>query len=219
MTALVYTLQPDQVCIAMDTLAVSADDKMPLCFQRKFLPLPKHNLLIAGTGLVNLVNGWLEYVSSITDLDDIDDLNSLASSVLQASVSAAGGLGEITTTLYHFGYSKTEANYVGYAYRSTSDFKPDRLQYALGYKPQVQIKPCEKIEFPGFLIEIILEQQRQDRLLPIEQQVGIGGEIEFVVLENQTMRIETVHRFKTYESERQYIENRGSAYRDRDAHR
>lgn len=54
MTALVYTLQPDQICIAMDTLAVKAEDKMPLCFQRKFLPIPDKNMLIAGTGLRDL---------------------------------------------------------------------------------------------------------------------------------------------------------------------
>lgn len=207
MTALVYTLQPDQICIAMDTLAVNVESKMPFCFQRKFLPLPKHNMLIAGTGLLNLVNGWFEYVSSITGMEGIDDLNDLAPSVLQNSVLSAGGLGENTTTIYHFGFSKTEAKYVGYAYRSTSDFKSDRLQYALGFKPQVQIHPCEKIQFPDFLIEIVLEQHRQDRLMPIEQQVGIGGDIEFAELKNLKMRIETVYRFKTYDSERQYIDN------------
>jgi hypothetical protein len=211
MTALVYTLQPDQVCIAMDTLVVSADDKKPMSFQRKFLLLPKHDLLIAGTGLVNFVNGWFEYVSSVSDLGDIDDLNSFTPGVLRASVWAVGGLGEITTTLYHFGYSKAEAKYVGYAYRSTCDFESDRLQYALGFKPQVQIKSCEKIEFPDFLVDIVLEQQRQDRLLPLKEQVGIGGEIEFVKLANRTTRIETVQRFVTYESERKDIEGRGSA--------
>lgn len=208
MTALVYMLQPDQVCIAMDTLVVSSEDKMPLCFQRKFLPLQKQKLLIAGTGLSNFVNGWFNYVSSITSFEGIDDLNTITPSVLQAISLAAGGLGEFTTTIYHFGYSPEEAKYLGYAYRSTSDFQSERLQYALGFKPQVQIRQCDNIEFPDFLIEIVMEQQRQDRQMPIEKRVGIGGEIEFVELKNQTMRIETVHQFKSYESDRQNIENR-----------
>lgn len=98
MTALVFVLQPDQVCIAMDTLVVGADDKKPMSFQRKFLSIPKNDLLIAGTGLANLINGWFAYVSSLSDLNDIDALNRLATNVLQTSVRAAGGLGEITTT-------------------------------------------------------------------------------------------------------------------------
>lgn len=211
MTALVFALQPDQVCVAMDTLVVGADDKEPMSFQRKFLSLPKIDLLIAGTGLANLINGWFNYVSSLSDLSNIDDLNKLTPSVVQASVKAAGGLGEITTTLYHFGYSRTEAKYVGYAYRSTADFKSEKLQYALGFKPQVHVEASKNIEFPSFLIDIVLEQQRQDRLLPIEHQVGIGGEIEFAVLAERSTHIETVHRFATYESERQYIKCRRSA--------
>lgn len=206
MTALVFALQPEQICIAMDTLVVGADDKKPMNFQRKFLPLRENNLLIAGTGLANLINGWFEYISSLSDLRDIDDLNKFASNVLQESVRAVGGLGENTATLYHFGYSKAESKYVGYVYRSTTEFRSERLQYGLGLKPQVEITTCENIEFPSFLIDVILEQQRQDHSLPTEQQVGIGGEIEFAVLADRTMWIETVHRFATYESERHYIE-------------
>ena len=208
MTALVFALQPDQVCIAMDTLVVGADDKKPMSFQRKFLSLPEKDLLIAGTGLANLINGWFAYVSSLSGLSDIDDLDSFAPSVLQESVRAAGGLGEVTTTLYHFGHSTAEAKYVGYAYRSTADFQSERLQYALGFKPPVHVEPTDSIEFPDFLIEIVLDQQRQDQLLPIEDQLGIGGEIEFAMLTNKSTRIETVHRFDTYESEHQYIKCR-----------
>jgi hypothetical protein len=205
MTALVFALQPDQICVAMDTLVVGADNKKPMRFQRKFLSLPEKELLVAGTGHANLINGWFEYVSSLSDLGDIDDLDRFASSVLEASVTAAGGLGEITTTLYHFGYSKAETKYVGFAYRSTNGFQSERLQYALGVKPPVRVESSDNIEFPGFMIDIVLNQQREDQQLPLEQQVGIGGEIEFAVLSNRNTQIETVYRFETYESERRYI--------------
>ena len=75
----------------------------------------------------------------------------------------------------------------------------------------MHVEPTDNIEFPGFLIDIVLDQQHQDQLLPIEYQVGIGGEIEFVVLTNRSTQIETVHRFDTYESEHQYIKCRESA--------
>ena len=211
MTALVFALQPDQVCLAMDTLVVGADDKLPLSFQRKFLSLPDADILIAGTGLANLISGWFDHVSSSLRVVDIDDLDKITPQVVKASVDAAGGLGDITTTLYHFGYSRTEGRYVGYAYRSTSNFQSERLQYALGLKPQVPVAPTDNIQFPGFLIDIVVQQQRYDRSLPADQQVGIGGEIEFAVLSEGATRIETVHRFISYESEKQQIDRRGEA--------
>lgn len=206
MTSLVFALQPDQVCVAMDTLVVGAEDRKPMCFQRKFLALPKIDLIVAGTGLANLINGWFSFVSSLQHLSDIDELNELAPATLKASVDAAGVCDSITTTLYHFGYSKGENKYIGYAYRSTSGFQSEKLPYALGLKPVVSVTPTDDIRFPEFLVNIVLEQQRQDRLLPISEQLGIGGEIEFAVLADRTTRIETVHRFTTHESEKQHIE-------------
>ncbi len=211
MTALVYMLLSDQVHVAMDTLVVAAEDKKPMSFQRKFLSNPQCDLLIAGTGSADLITGWFEYVSSLSDLSGIDDLNRLTPSVVQDSVRAAGGLGEITTTLYHFGYSRADATYVGYAYRSTADFQSEKLQYSLGVKPQVHVEFPENIEIPSFFITIILEQQRQDQLRPSAQQLGIGGEIELALLANRETHIETVHRFVTYERERKYIERRENA--------
>lgn len=210
MTALVFALQPEQVCIAMDTLVIGADDRMPLAFQRKFLSVPNSDLLVAGTGHAGFVTGWFDYLQTLARLGDVDDVGSIAQSVLKASADAVGGLGTITTTIYHFGYSRVEDQYVGYAYRSTADFQPERLPYALGFKPQVQVTPTDDVQFPDFMIDIMLRQQQQDHSMPIPQQVGIGGEVEFVVLSGRTTHIETVHRFASYESERQHIESRGA---------
>lgn len=208
MTALVFALQPDQVCVAMDTLVVAADDRMPLAFQRKFLSVPGSDLLVAGTGHAGFVTGWFDYLQARTRLGDVDDVGSIAPDVLKASADAAGGLGSVTTTIYHFGYSRAEGQYVGYAYRSTADFRPERLPYALGFKPHVPVPSTEDIQFPDFMIDIIVRQQQHDRSQPVPQQIGIGGEIEFAVLSGRATRIETVHRFISYESERQHIESR-----------
>jgi len=206
MTALVFALLPEQVCIAMDTLVISFDDKKPQSFQRKFFALPKLNLVIAGTGLANLVNTWFSLVQTMPEIQDIDHLNQLAPSVLRNASTLCFGSHLTTTTLYHFGYSKIEDQYVGYAYRSSSNWESERLQYALGFKPVVYVAPTDDIKFPEFFISILLEQQRQDQLLPIAEQVGIGGEIEFVVMTDKTIHIETVHRFVSYDSEKQYLE-------------
>lgn len=206
MTALVFALLPEQFCIAMDTLVIGADDRMPLSFQRKFLSVPESDLVVAGTGHADFINGWFWYLQANLHGASIDDLNAEAPSIFRASVSAEGGLNGLTATIYHFGYSAREQRYVGYAYRSEHDFCSDRLQYALGYKPVVAVTPSDDIRFPDFLIEIILEQQRQDCLLPIAERVGIGGEIEFVVMSDRTIDVETVHRFSSYEAESYHIE-------------
>jgi hypothetical protein len=211
MTALVFALQPEQVCIAMDTLVISADDRMPMFFQRKFLAVSESELVVAGTGRAGFINGWFQHLQSNLRGATIDDLNEEAPSIFRASVSAEGGLSGLTATIYHFGYSAREQRYAGYAYRSEHGFRSDRLQYGLGYKPVVPVTPNDDIRFPDFLIDIILEQQRQDCLQTIAEKVGIGGEIEFVVMSERTIHIETVHRFSSYEAETIHIERRAEA--------
>lgn len=211
MTALVFALQPEQVCMAMDTLVIGAEDRMPVSFQRKFLSVSESELVVAGTGCAGFINGWFQYLQSNLRGATIDDLNEETQGIFRASVSANGGLSGLTTTIYRFGYSTREQRYAGYAYRSECGFRSDRLQYALGYKPVVPITPNDNISFPDFLIDIILEQQRQDSLQPISKRVGIGGEIEFVVMSGSSIHIETVHRFSSYKVEKNYIERRAKA--------
>ena len=211
MTALVFALLPDQVCVAMDTLVIGAEDRLPLAFQRKFLSIPTSDLLVAGTGHAGLINGWFQYLESLIRLGDIDDIGKFTQQVLKASVDAAGGLGSITTTIYHFGYSRSESQYVGYAHRSISSFKPERLPYALGFKPEVPVPATDDMQFPDYLVDIVVRQQQYDRSQPIQDRLGIGGEIEFAVLSNRTTHIETVFRFTSYEREKLQIENRNEA--------
>lgn len=211
MTALVFALLPEQVCIAMDTLVIGAVDRMPQSFQRKFLSIPESELVVAGTGHASFINGWFQHLQANLRGATIDELNAEVPNIFRASVNAQGGLGGLTATIYHFGYSAQEDQYAGYAYRSEHDFRSDRLQYALGYKPVVQVIPNDDIRSPDFLIDIILEQQRQDWLLPITERLGIGGEIEFVDMSDRAIHIETVHRFSSYEAESIHIQKRAES--------
>ncbi len=190
----------------MDTLVVYAADKKPMSFRRKFISFDENNLLIAGTGHADFINGWLDYCSSYYKNENIDQINRTAPNVLYHSVNATGGLSYSTATLYHFGYSEEKSQYIGYAYRSENDFKSEKLQYGLGIKPVVQIESTNCIQFPDFLIKIIHEQQKYDKKQPITHQVGIGGEIDYAVLKDGKVSIKTVDRFESYEKERKYIE-------------
>ena len=192
----------------MDTLVVGADDKHPLFFQRKFLLVPDSEIVVAGTGHAGFINGWFQYLQANLRGVTIEDLNSQAPNILRASVEAGDELCGLTATLYHFGYSDREGRYVGYAYRSKNDFDGNQLSYGLGLKPVVPITLVDDIRFPQFLIDIMLEQQRKENLLPTHEKVGIGGEIEFVVMSNHAINIETVHRFSSHESESAFIAQR-----------
>ena len=198
MTALVFTIQPDQICLAMDTLVVDPYDKTPLRYQTKFTVLPHMNLVIAGTGLAPLINDWFHFVNGNIVARDIDDLNLYAPRLLRDATAQCQGTDLTTTTLYHFGYSTTRNRYIGYAYRSTKNWEPDQLQDALGFKPVVDVQPTDKIEFPQFFIDIVSEQRRKDLLLPASERVGIGGDIQFVVLEHGVVTVSNVLRFDSY---------------------
>lgn len=211
MTALAFALQPEQVCLAMDTLVIDAYDRMPLSFQRKFMSIPESDLVVAGTGHAGFIYGWFQYIEANLRGATIDELDAAVPSICRASVNVEGGLSGFTATIYHFGYSAKEGRYAGYAYRSVNNFCSDRLQYALGYKPIVTVAPNDDIHFPDFLVDIILEQQRQDALLPISERLGIGGEIECVVLSDRTIHIETVHRFSSFEVDSIRIQKRKDA--------
>ena len=211
MTALTFAIQPDQLCVAMDTLVVDAENKKPLALQRKFMVSHTMNLVVAGTGLASLINAWLVRVEEMQDVQDIDGLNTVAPTELRELAPRCFGFDQITATLYHFGYSRNEAKYVGYAYRSEKSFQSDRIPEGLGLKPVIPVTPTDDIQFPDFLVKIMLEQQRQDSLLPVSEQVGIGGEIEFVVMAEGSIRLATVHRFASYEFETQYIQTHGAA--------
>jgi len=208
MTALVFTLEPDQVCIAMDTLVIDAQDRMPLSFQRKFLSVPQANLIIAGTGHAGCINGWFGHYQTQFRGASIDKLDQIVPDIFNASVTAEGDLNGKTTTIYHFGYSTFDRCFVGYAYRSERQFRSDRLPYGLGVKPVIPIASTDDIQFPESFIRIIEAQQRQDNHLQLCERVGIGGEIEAVVMALGSIRLSTVHRFSSYEAELNHIKQR-----------
>lgn len=196
----------------MDTLVVGADDRMPLSFQRKFLSVPVSDLVVAGTGHAGFINGWFEHLQAHHQGATIDDLNVEAPGLFRASVSAEGGLSGLTATIYHFGYSLTESKYIGFAYRSAADFQSERLPYdCLGIKPEIKIELPDDLAVPSLFVDLMTQQQLADQTLPINQQVGIGGEVEFVVLRDKSIHIETAYRFGSYPNEAQYIESRGRA--------
>ena len=106
-------------------------------------------------GSAPLINDWFRFVNGSIIATDVDSLNLYAPTLLRNATAQSQGTDFTSTTLYHFGYSTTRNRYVGFAYRSTKNWEPDQLPDALGFKPVVDVRPTEKIEFPQFFIDII----------------------------------------------------------------
>ena len=51
------------------------------------------------------------------------------------------------------------------------------------------------------LIEIMKLQQEQDLILPRNERIGIGGEILFVHMKNESASVYSCYRFNNYESD------------------
>lgn len=139
MTALNFILEKDAVCIAMDTLATCGDDKSPQSFASKMFPVPHLNGVICGTGIFEFVGKWFLFVNSAFVVKNMIHLDQYAPKELRklyAEVWKDADLPKASSTIYHFGYDERLKEFVGFAYRSESNFESEILKTNhAGYKP------------------------------------------------------------------------------------
>jgi hypothetical protein len=199
MTALNFLIQEHQICFAIDSLAVSPDDKSPQVYLTKFIVLPHLSMAVTGTGHGGLVARWMSYVRDRIIAKDIDHLNKYVPAELRSLWKEFQVFHDNTATIYHFGYSETRGRYVGYAYRSVNNWSSEELQDGIGIKPPVVVDLETNFELPEKFIEIMQLQKATDRSLPVGQRVGIGGEVHFVHMTNGTVTISRCYRFPDYE--------------------
>lgn len=177
-----FVLQEDLVGIVTDSVVSSPADMQPMLFTTKVYPVPHWKGLICGTGIMNVVTEWaFAAMTSILarDLIHLDEFAPDALRTLFKKVTTQlGATG--TVTLYHFGFSAIENRFVGFAYRSTNNFVSEQLGYGIGLKPDPQLAPEENVsitDFPGDLVSMALLQKAKDEAKPVEDRVGIGGEL------------------------------------------
>jgi len=198
MTALIYILQENQVCVAMDTLALSSDDGKPLLFTSKITHLPHLGGLICGTGVMDFVANWIAMVQTSIVAKDIEHLSKYTPDSLRVLWHKLQYPEQQTSTIYYFGYSTISRRCKGYAFRSTNNFELEELQYSVGIKPP--ICDIEVREIPEDIIRIIGRQKEQDEQLPLGERLGIGGEIHFAVITPSQIYTRVLHRFDDYET-------------------
>jgi len=196
MTAAIFNIGPEQVIVTMDTLAMAGDTRKPYFFTTKFYPLPHLHGAMFATGIGDLATQWFVKLERFL-VRDIHHLDDFATPALQELGRQFKLNEQNTTTIYHVGYSETEARYVGFAYRSTEKFRSERLEYGLRTKPGVT--DAEVNAYPDDFIRIMHKQRDDDASLAETDRVFIGGEIQSLVLLQKTMTIQTIHRFSDYE--------------------
>lgn len=196
MTAAIFSIAPEHVIVATDTLAVAGDTRSPLMFTTKFYPLPHLGGAMFATGLGDLALSWFGRLQRFV-ATDIHHLDQFVTNELRAADDELKHDPALTTTVYHVGFSHLEGRYVAFAYRSTNDFKSERLSYGLFTKPPVS--DAEFAECIDDFIRGMTQQKQADDALPPSQRVHIGGEIQILRLQDQQMFIQTVHRFDDYD--------------------
>ncbi len=179
----------------MDTLAMAGDTGKPFFFTTKFYILPHLQGVMFATGIGDLASKWFSKLERYL-ARDIHHLDNFVTPALRDLGTEFELNEELTTTVYHVGYSEEESRYVGFAYRSTDSFASERLEYGFRVKPPVEVQPPEN--FPDDFVAIITKQKQIDDQKPMSERVHIGGEIHLLLMQEGSMVVRTVHRFDEY---------------------
>ena len=178
--------------------------KAPLVFTSKFFPLLHLDGAMCGTGSANFTMGWFNLIQTQCVVRDIVNLDSFTPDRLRdlyEEYRKQPGMGEnFLSTVYHFGYSVDLNSFVGFAYRSTSNFESERLQNSVGYKPELSTGFPVVENFPDDFIKIMEQQKQEDEELTRVKRLGIGGDIHLLSMQPGEINIRRCHRFSDYES-------------------
>lgn len=208
MTALLYFLEPERVCIAMDTCSMNVEqdgELTPGPFCSKILLLPHLHTVVCGTGIRSLIYYWNAFLQQNVVARNVTELDNIARAKLPELARECGVSEKHTSTIYHFGYWPQEDRMLGLAYRSASGFASEKLGYDLGIKPHDNIdltwamKTVEEKGLPAGFVEVMNRQKAYDDSRPPKERVGIGGEVQFLVMDPTGYSLSTCHRFDDYD--------------------
>lgn len=199
MSSLIFYVQPNEAFVATDTLATHQNGD-PFKFTSKAFLLPHLNMLIAGTGIAGLLSRWFIDINEHMVVYDIEALNvhtpSALNNLWRKFKMEIPIPDDMTTTVYHFGISKTTNQLHSYVYRSHNSFLSERLQNSLYVKPECNIP--NNFELPRDLKQMMRSQREKQSLIPAQQRIHIGGEILTYHLNRSGCHIESFDKFEDY---------------------
>jgi len=200
MSSLIIATDETQVLVATDTLATHPDGR-PIKFTTKAFIVPHLKLIMASTGIMGFLGRWIVHVNDMLIVKGIDNLDYHAPRVLaslwQGCKQELSIPDDITTSIYHFGFSEATGLVHSYRYRSTDNFKSDRLEpYGFLVKPECPIP--DNFTFPQDIIAMMSEQRTIQSSKPKHERVYVGGDIQIHHLSHDGFRVYTLHRFEDY---------------------
>lgn len=199
MTALNFVITRNEICFAVDTLAIGADDHQPFAYITKFVLLPHIKTAATGTGHGMFLAEWYAHVRGSIIASDIDRLDGLTPAELRR-IARGYDLAAVSATVYHFGYSELRERFLGYAYRSTTNFASEEFGEGTGIKPEVKLPP-EPHVYPALFVDLMKRQREDDLARPVRERIGIGGEVQCIHMQRSGTSVTTLHRFDSYEAD------------------
>lgn len=174
MTVVNWWLQPTAVVIVTDSLMVD-EHGTPAAFVQKAHPVPHLDAVISGRGDASLIAAWAAEAATRVIARDFDVLSELAPMMirrLRNDQRSAGPVASGTTSVFMWGWSPKADRFVGYAYRSGSDFAPEPVEDGVVCAPGFE-DPCEELRaalmgdnVPRALFDALLQQHREFRRDP-----------------------------------------------------
>jgi hypothetical protein len=164
-------------------------------------------MIICGTGCLGFASKWFTQIIDGGIVEDIDHLNFHAPNALNtiwgSFVNDLNVPADITTTVYHFGFSPASKTIQSYAYRSTNQFISEQIKYGIGIKPVCPIP--DDFVFPRDIKKLMEHQREIESKKPKTEQIRIGGEILIHTLNSQGFNVITHDKFDDYEVDKSTI--------------
>jgi hypothetical protein len=198
MSSLIFHTDESQAYVATDTLGVSTDGR-PLTFTTKAFIVPHLKLIVAGTGAGRFLGKWFVHINDHMIVRGIDHLDHHAPNVLATiwpGHQQEHSFQDVTATIYHFGFSEVTGMIHSFAYRSTNNFRSERIPYGIGAKPECAFR--ENCAFPSDIRKLMDEQRTIQASQPKEKRIYIGGEIQIHHLMKDRFHVHTLDRFEDY---------------------
>lgn len=206
-----FVIDEKWIGIITDSVVSSSLDMTPAFFTNKVFIAPHWNGAICGTGLLSVISEWALTSMSNILAKDIVDLDEYTPSHLKFIFENHTRSAPIncSVTIYHFGYSQRDKRFIGFAYRSETNFQSERLENGIGWKPNPEISSnqLQVSNFPDDFIRISQIQKEKDTKKNPQNRVGIGGQLFSYIItmddEKFSARVNCIYEFSDFDADYQ----------------
>ncbi len=200
MSSLITDVDENAAWVATDTLGVGYDSS-PLLFAAKALHLPHVNILMAGTGVSRMMDGWFYGLNGqqFAGIDELAAKSTIALRKRWAEFRGAFPVSEdATCSIFTFGFSETTGRMRVLMNSSSYDWElRDQPVPFSGQKPPGTLPTAP--HFPSGLMAAMLDQRAVQAAKPPEKRLHIGGAIIMHCLTREGCTSQIVSRFADYD--------------------